>query len=84
MFLTSQYSGFIGNGSICSEPPRHESGFLLLSQGIAVARVPLNGKGPGRPVAMSSVSSTKGNCETRIKYSFQLIYKFFSDGNWYR
>lgn len=48
-------TGFIGNGSACSEVPKHENGFLLISQGVAVVRVPFNGVG-GRPTSMSQLA----------------------------
>ncbi|KAG4067397.1 hypothetical protein HA402_011951, partial [Bradysia odoriphaga] len=47
--------GFIGNGSVCSKPPSLESGFLLLSQGVATVRIPFDGK-RGQPVSMSNMA----------------------------
>lgn len=48
------HTGFIGNGSVCTKPPTLESGFLLLSQGVATVRIPFDGK-RGQPVSMSNV-----------------------------
>lgn len=54
MFVFASLTGFIGNGTYCHEPIRQESGFLLLSQGIAAVKIPFDGKG-GSPIATSSV-----------------------------
>lgn len=48
------FEGFIGNGTFCQEPIRQETGFLLLSQGVAIVKVPFEGTG-GSPIATSSV-----------------------------
>lgn len=53
-------TGFIGNGSVCSKPPTLESGFLLLSQGVATVRIPFDGK-RGQPVSMSNVLINNGS-----------------------
>lgn len=50
-----EFLGFIGNGSHCEEPVRHESGFLLLSQGVATVKLPFDGK-RGTPISMANVS----------------------------
>ncbi|KAH8309564.1 hypothetical protein KR059_011830 [Drosophila kikkawai] len=36
--------GFYGNGSVCQERQQHESDFLIVSQGVVIVRVPLNGR----------------------------------------
>lgn len=54
-------TGYTGNGTYCTEPPRYESGFLLISQGVATVRVPFDGK-RGKPVSMSSVIFTYFYC----------------------
>lgn len=51
-------SGYIGNGSYCHEPIRPDEGFLVLSQGVAIVKLPFHAK-IGTPVAMSSVSNVK-------------------------
>ncbi|XP_055600604.1 nidogen-like [Uranotaenia lowii] len=62
--------GFIGNGSICSTAPRLDSGFLLISQGVANVRVPFNGA-RGVPVTMAQMSiGVDKDCATgRIYWS---------------
>ncbi|XP_067632308.1 nidogen [Eurosta solidaginis] len=47
--------GFYGNGSICLERQQHESGFLLVSQGVVIVRVPLNGKNV-KPISVASMA----------------------------
>ncbi|KAH8401667.1 hypothetical protein KR009_007215 [Drosophila setifemur] len=36
--------GFYGNGSVCVERQQHESDFLIVSQGVVIVKVPLNGR----------------------------------------
>lgn len=50
-----QFSGFIGNGSVCKEPPKLESGFLIVSQGVAAVKIPLSGNKRGVPVSTASM-----------------------------
>ncbi|XP_075166288.1 nidogen [Haematobia irritans] len=47
--------GFYGNGSLCMERKQHDSGFLLVSQGVVIVRVPLNGKNV-RPISVASMA----------------------------
>ncbi|XP_037942070.1 nidogen-like [Teleopsis dalmanni] len=47
--------GFYGNGSVCLERQQHDSGFLLVSQGVVIVRVPLNGKNV-RPISVASMA----------------------------
>ncbi|XP_023302735.2 nidogen [Lucilia cuprina] len=47
--------GFYGNGSLCIERQQHDSGFLLVSQGVVIVRVPLNGKNV-RPISVASMA----------------------------
>ncbi|XP_039956515.1 nidogen [Bactrocera tryoni] len=47
--------GFYGNGSLCLERQQHESGFLLVSQGVVIVRVPLNGKNV-KPISVASMA----------------------------
>lgn len=47
--------GFYGNGSICLERQQIDSGFLLISQGVVIVRVPLNGKNV-RPISVASMA----------------------------
>lgn len=56
-FFHFSIPGFIGNGTYCIEPVRQESAFLLLSQGVAIVKIPADGK-RGFPIAMSGVSAT--------------------------
>lgn len=45
----------MGNGTHCSEVPRLDSGFLIISQGVAIVKVPFDGK-KGQPIAMSQMA----------------------------
>ncbi|KAH8320608.1 hypothetical protein KR067_005779 [Drosophila pandora] len=47
--------GFYGNGSVCLERQQHESDFLLVSQGVVIVRVPLNGR-QVLPIAVASMA----------------------------
>ncbi|GAB0089199.1 Nidogen [Sergentomyia squamirostris] len=62
--------GFTGNGSHCEEVQQHETGFLLISQGVAVVRVPFSGH-RGRPVSMSqmAIGVDKDCIEGRVYWS---------------
>lgn len=65
------FLGFIGNGSYCTEPPKLESGFLIVSQGVATVKVPLNGNKRGAPVstAMMAIGVDKDCVEGRVYWS---------------
>lgn len=54
-FRSSFVSGFYGNGSHCIERQQHDSGFLLVSQGVVIVRIPLNGKNV-RPISVASMA----------------------------
>lgn len=71
--------GFIGNGSICNTAPRLDSGFLLISQGVANVRVPFNGA-RGVPVAMAqmAIGVDKDCAEGRIYWSDISAKQIFS------
>uniref|UniRef100_A0A1B0DDW6 Uncharacterized protein n=1 Tax=Phlebotomus papatasi TaxID=29031 RepID=A0A1B0DDW6_PHLPP len=62
--------GYIGNGTLCEEIQRHETGFLLISQGVAVVRVPFTAQ-RGRPVSMSqmAIGVDKDCTEGRVYWS---------------
>ncbi|CAD7078769.1 unnamed protein product [Hermetia illucens] len=47
--------GFLGNGSHCKEISQHESGFLLISQGVVILRLPLDGK-LGKPISVAQMA----------------------------
>lgn len=47
--------GYLGNGTICRERPTYDSGFLLVSQGVVIVRVPFNGK-QSRPISVASLA----------------------------
>ncbi|XP_017118518.1 nidogen [Drosophila elegans] len=47
--------GFYGNGSLCQERQQHESDFLIVSQGVMIARVPLNGRNV-RPISVAQMA----------------------------
>ncbi|KAL7736227.1 hypothetical protein ACLKA6_002906 [Drosophila palustris] len=47
--------GFYGNGSVCFERQQHDSDFLLVSQGVVIARVPLNGRNV-QPIKVTSMA----------------------------
>jgi nidogen (entactin) len=49
------FPGFIGNGSVCKEPPKLETGFLIVSQGVAAVKIPLSGSKRGTPVSTASM-----------------------------
>lgn len=71
--------GFIGNGSTCNSAPRLDSGFLLISQGVANVRVPISGT-RGVPVAMAQMSiGVDKDCATgRIYWSDISAKQIFS------
>uniref|UniRef100_A0A1A9V771 Nidogen n=1 Tax=Glossina austeni TaxID=7395 RepID=A0A1A9V771_GLOAU len=47
--------GFYGNGSFCLERQQHDSGFLMISQGVVIVRVPLNAKNV-KPISVASMA----------------------------
>ncbi|XP_030387552.1 nidogen-1 [Scaptodrosophila lebanonensis] len=47
--------GFYGNGSVCFERQQHESDFLIVSQGVMIVRVPLNGRNV-LPISVTSMA----------------------------
>jgi nidogen (entactin) len=49
------FEGFVGNGSYCNEPPKLETGFLIVSQGVAIVKVPLNSNKRGVPVSTATM-----------------------------
>lgn len=64
-------SGFRGNGTVCSRLPRYDDGFLLISQGIAVVRVPFDAGIRGQPTTMSqlAISISKDCTMGRVYWS---------------
>lgn len=62
--------GFIGNGSYCKYPPKLDAGFLVISQGVAVVKIPLTGA-RGVPVSASSmaIAIDKDCVEGRLYFS---------------
>lgn len=59
------FIGYIGNGTYCVEPVRQESAFLLLSQGVAIVKIPSDGN-RGFPIAMSGVRKKFHSCDKII------------------
>ncbi|KAH8272873.1 hypothetical protein KR018_006184 [Drosophila ironensis] len=47
--------GFYGNGSVCLERQQHDSDFLIVSQGVVIVRVPLNGRNV-LPISVASMA----------------------------
>ncbi|EDW61724.1 nidogen [Drosophila virilis] len=47
--------GFYGNGSVCFERQQHDSNFLIVSQGVVIVRVPLNGRDV-QPIKVASMA----------------------------
>ncbi|XP_002089929.3 nidogen [Drosophila yakuba] len=47
--------GFYGNGSLCQERQHQDSDFLIVSQGVMIARVPLNGRNV-RPISVAQMA----------------------------
>lgn len=79
---------------MCLERKQHDSGFLLVSQGVVIVRVPLNGKNV-RPISVASmaIGLDKDCVEGRIywgdistkkiisaKYDGSDIQTFIADG----
>lgn len=62
--------GYLGNGTNCRERPTHDSGFLLISQGVVIVRVPFNGK-QSRPISVASmaIGLDKDCIEGRVYWS---------------
>lgn len=74
------FLGFIAQDRDCLPLPSFESGFLLLGQGMAIVRVPLDGR-PAYPVTTSSV------CPMGFPGGYHLMLTFvshFSDDCWRR
>lgn len=76
--------GFRGNGTVCQALPKYDDGFLLISQGVAVVKVPFDGR-PGRPTSMSQMAiSISRDCTTGRVYwsdiSATCIYSSNYDG----
>lgn len=71
--------GFIGNGSVCNTAPRLDSGFLLISQGVATVKLPIKG-GRGVPVTMAqmAIGVDKDCAEGRIYFSDISAKQIFS------
>lgn len=69
----------MGNGSNCQERPKYESGFLLVSQGVVIVRVPLNGKFV-RPISVASmaIGLDKDCVEGRVYWGDISAKKIFS------
>ena len=55
LFFDKYSIGFYGNGFSCQERQQHDSGFLLVSQGVVIVRVPLNGKNI-KPISVASMA----------------------------
>uniref|UniRef100_A0A1Q3FIC5 Putative low-density lipoprotein receptor n=1 Tax=Culex tarsalis TaxID=7177 RepID=A0A1Q3FIC5_CULTA len=70
---------YIGNGSVCSTAPRLDSGFLLISQGVANVKVPFSGT-RGLPVTMAQMAiGVDKDCATgRIFWSDISAKQIFS------
>jgi len=47
--------GFIGNGTVCKEPPKLETGFLIVSQGVASVKIPLSGSKRGTIISTANM-----------------------------
>ncbi|XP_031633983.1 nidogen [Contarinia nasturtii] len=61
-------AGYIGNGTYCIEPIRQESAFLLLSQGVAIVKIPSDGNRVF-PIAMSGMAiGIDKDCSTGRAY----------------
>lgn len=57
--INSIWTGYIGNGTYCTEPYRQDGTFLLLSQGVAILKFATDqATSRGSPIAMSGVRST--------------------------
>ncbi|XP_055547444.1 nidogen [Wyeomyia smithii] len=71
--------GFIGNGTVCKTAPRLDSGFLLISQGVATVKVPFSGT-RGVPVTMAQmvIGVDKDCAEGRIYWSDISAKQIFS------
>ncbi|KAL1489768.1 hypothetical protein ABEB36_013702 [Hypothenemus hampei] len=52
--------GYIGNGSVCKEISRSEGNFLLLNQGWATHRIPLDGQSQGKPIQTRAYQTAVG------------------------
>lgn len=70
-------TGFIGNGTYCTEPFRQEHAFLLLSQGVAIIKFAIDEPGNrGSPIAMSNVRWIFQYCFSSIYFSSNWLSMF--------
>lgn len=76
MLCISIISGYVGNGSQCDEPPRIDSGFLLLSRGLSAIRVPFSGQN-SRPILMSHVSILPVSNLKQYTFLFVFIVAYY-------
>lgn len=74
-------NGYLGNGTKCNEVVKVEKGFIFFSQGVALVRIPFNGR-PGRPVALSqmAIGVDKDCAEGRLYFSDITAKSIFSVG----
>ncbi|XP_058453091.1 nidogen [Malaya genurostris] len=71
--------GFIGNGSICRTAPRLDSGFLIISQGVANVKLPISGtRGIPLTMAQMAIGVDKDCAEGRIYWSDISAKQIFS------
>lgn len=63
-------TGFLGNGTVCNDVPKVANGFLFISQGAALMRIPFSGRS-GRPIAAAqmAIGVAKDCAEGRIYWS---------------
>nr|CAI5831592.1 unnamed protein product [Callosobruchus analis] len=61
-FICQCNSGYVGNGTICKEISRHEGNFLLVNQGMATLRIPLDPTKTGikKPVQVLAFQTAVG------------------------
>lgn len=55
LIINCTCQGFYGNGSVCFERQQHDSNFLIVSQGVVIVRVPLNGRDV-QPIKVASMA----------------------------
>lgn len=74
-------NGYLGNGTKCNEVVKVEKGFIFFSQGVALVRIPFNGR-QGRPVALSqmAIGVDKDCAEGRLYFSDITAKSIFSVG----
>ncbi|XP_060532500.1 nidogen [Cylas formicarius] len=55
-------SGYVGNGSVCKEVVRQEGNFLLLNQGMATLKIPMEPtrRDPGKPIQIKLFQTAVG------------------------